>query len=81
MKSCAEYTSFVDRYGDLDSNQRARLDAHLKSCGGCVEYKSDADRTMQLLRTFRKHLTPADPIDLAFERLSSRLAASTSECV
>ena len=81
MKSCPEYKSFVDRYDDLDSNLRGDLDAHLKSCGGCAEYKSDADRTMQLLRTFRKHLTPADPIDLAFERLSSRLAASRRQMV
>ena len=81
MKSCPEYKSFVDRYDDLDSNLRGDLDAHLKSCGGCAEYKSDADRTMQLLRAFRKHLTPTDPIDLAFERLSSRLAASRRQMV
>jgi len=81
MKSCAEYTSFVDRYGDLDSNQRARLDAHLKSCGGCAEYKADADRTAQLLRGLRKHLTPAEPVDEAFERLSLRLAESRRQVV
>ena len=81
MKSCPEYKSFVDRYDHLDSNQRASLDAHLESCGGCAEYKADADRTLQLLRTFRKHLTPTDPIDRAFDRLSLRLAASRRQMV
>ena len=81
MKSCPEYKSFVDRYGNLDSNQRASLDTHLESCGDCAEYKADADRTTQLLRAFRKHLAPADPIDQAFERLSSRLAASRRQMV
>ena len=81
MKSCPEYKSFVDRFGGLDSNQRASLDAHLKSCGDCAEYKADADRTLQLLRAFRKHLTPTDPIDHAFERLSLRLAASKRQMV
>jgi hypothetical protein len=76
MKTCPEYKSLVDRYGDLDSNQKGDLDAHVKSCGGCAEYKADADRTLHLFHAFRKHLTPADPIDQAFERLSSRLAAS-----
>ena len=81
MKSCPEYKSFVDRYGDLESNQRANLNAHLESCGDCAEYKADADRTIQLLRAFRKHLTPTDPIDKAFERLSLRLAASRRQMV
>lgn len=81
MKSCPEYKSFVDRNADLDTNQSADLDAHLKSCADCAEYKSDADRTLQLLRAFRKHVTPADPIDQAFERLSSRLAASRRQMV
>jgi hypothetical protein len=81
MKSCPEYKSLVDRYGDLDSNLRASLDAHLISCGGCAEYKADADRTMQLLRALRKHLTPTDPIDQAFQRLSLRFAASKRQMV
>jgi hypothetical protein len=81
MKSCPEYKNCVDRYGDLDSNQRASLDAHLESCGGCAEYKADADRTMQLLRALRKHLPPTEPIDQAFERLSLRLAASRRQMV
>jgi hypothetical protein len=81
MKSCPEYKSFVDRYDHLESNQRANLDAHLESCGDCAEYKADADRTIQLLRAFRKHLTPTDPIDKAFERLSLRLAASRRQMV
>jgi hypothetical protein len=76
MTSCPEYKSFVDRHGNLDSNQKARLDAHLESCGDCTEYKADADRTAHLLRAFRKHAQPTDPIDHAFESLSSRLAAS-----
>jgi hypothetical protein len=76
MKSCPEYKSLVDRYPDLESNLRASLDVHLESCGSCAEYKADGDRTMQLLRALRKHLTPTDPIDQAFERLSLRLSAS-----
>jgi hypothetical protein len=81
MKSCPEYKSLVDRYGKLDTELRASLDAHLESCGDCAEYKADADRTMQLLRALRKHLTPTDPIDQAFERLSLRLAASKRQMV
>ena len=81
MQSCPEYKSFIDRHGGLDSSQSASLDAHLKSCGDCADYKADADRTVQLLRAFRKHLTPADPIDQAFERLSLRLAASRRQMV
>ena len=81
MNTCPEYKSFVDRYGDLASSQKASLDDHLRSCGGCAEYKADADRSMQLLRALRKHVTPADSTDQAFERLSSRLAASKRQMV
>jgi hypothetical protein len=81
MKSCPEYKSLVDRYPNLESNLRASLDAHLESCGSCAEYKADADRTMQLLRALRKHVTPSDPVDQAFERLSLRLAASKRQMV
>jgi anti-sigma factor RsiW len=75
MKSCPEYKSLVDRYPDLEFDLRASLEAHLESCGSCAEYKADADRTMQLLRALRKHLTSSDPVDQAFERLSGRLTA------
>lgn len=81
MKSCPEYKCFVDRCGDLDSNQRLDLEAHLRSCRDCAEYKADADRTMPLLGALRNQLTPADPIDRAFERLSMRLAASRRQMV
>jgi len=81
MKSCPEYKSFVDCYGDLNPNQKATLDEHLESCGGCAAYKADADRILQLLRGMRTQFTPADPVDLAFERLSSRLAASRRQMV
>jgi hypothetical protein len=81
MKSCPEFKSLVDRYPDLESSERASLDTHIQSCGDCAEYKADADRTMELLRALRKHLTPTDPVDQAFERLSSRLAASKRQMV
>src|SRR5262245_34726658 len=81
MKSCPDYKSLVDRYGDLESESRASLDVHLGSCGDCAEYKADADRTTQLLRALRKHLTPADPVDEAFKRMSLRLAASKRQMV
>ena len=81
MKSCPEYKSLVDRYPDLEFNLRGDLEAHLESCGSCAEYKADADRTMQLLRALRKHLTPSDPVDQAFERLSGRLTALRRQMV
>lgn len=81
MKSCPEYKSLVDRYGDLDPGLRGSLDAHLESCTDCADYKAGVDRTMQLLRALRKHWTPADPIDHAFQCLSSRLAASKRQMV
>jgi hypothetical protein len=77
MKTCPEFKSLVDRYPDLEPSVSATLDTHLQSCGDCAEYKADADRTMQLLRVLRKRLTPPmDPVDQAFERLSSRVASS-----
>jgi anti-sigma factor RsiW len=81
MMSCPEYKSLIDHYLDLDVSQKANLDAHLKSCASCAEYKADADKTMQLLRDLRKRLTPTDPVDQAFDLLSSRLAASRRQMV
>ena len=81
MKTCPEYKSLVDRCGDLDSIQKEGLDNHLASCGDCAQYKSDADRTMKLLRAMQKHPTITDPIDQAFARLSKRLAASKRQMV
>lgn len=76
MNSCPEYKSLVDRYGDLETSQRASLHAHLEACASCTDYKAGADRTTHLLRALGKRLTPTDPVDQAFERMSLRLAAS-----
>jgi anti-sigma factor RsiW len=81
MTSCAEFRAQIDRYADIDASSRANLDAHLRACAACAEYKADADKTMQLLRELTKRLTPTAPVEQAFERLATRLAALRRQTV
>lgn len=81
MKSCPEYKDLIDRYLDLDGSDAAELAGHLLTCSGCSEYKADADKTMKLLREFRRRMATVDPLDRAFDRLSSRLKSSRRQVV
>ena len=81
MTSCPEFKAQIDRYLDLDPRDQAALGTHLASCASCAEYKTEAERTMQLLRELRKRLTATAPVDQAFERLSARLTALRRQTV
>lgn len=81
MTSCPEFKPQIDRYVDLDASSRTNLEVHLTTCATCAEYKADADQTLQLFRTLRQRLTPTDPVEQAFERLSGRLAALRRQTV
>src|SRR5262245_12924011 len=81
MTSCPEFKAQIDRYLDLTPRDVEALRVHLASCASCAEYKTEADRTLQLLRELRQRLTPTAPVDQAFERLSARLAALRRQTV
>ena len=60
--SCAELVELVTDYleGRLGAAERARFDAHLDSCPGCVAHVEQARATVRLAGRLREEdLTPA----------------------
>ena len=49
MMTCREFITFLlDYFGELDGEQRARFDAHLALCPGCVAYMRSYRETIRL---------------------------------
>jgi anti-sigma factor RsiW len=70
---CVEFVERVTDYleGRMDRRERARLEAHMRSCPGCTRYLSQMRRTIELTGRLRT----ADVDALGDEARAELLAA------
>jgi anti-sigma factor RsiW len=59
---CREVTEILDGYldGTMSADDRARLEAHLRSCEGCVNYLDQLRTTIRLTGTLGDTSVPPE---------------------
>jgi len=63
--SCRELVNLVNEYleGGLESDDRARFEAHLEECEGCVNYLNQMRATINLVGRLTEESVPVPAID------------------
>jgi len=63
--SCQELVNLVNEYleGALESDDRARFEAHLAECEGCANYLNQMRATINLVGRLTEESVPAPAID------------------
>lgn len=71
--TCREFITFLfDYFGELDAEQRARFDAHLAICPGCVNYMKSYRETIRLGKAAFEDPDAPIPDELAEAILAAR---------
>jgi len=71
--TCREFITFLlDYFGELDAAQRARFDAHLAVCPGCVNYLKSYREAIRLGKAALADPEEPIPDELAAAILAAR---------
>jgi len=72
MSNCNQIKTQIDRFTELDKQQRQNVQTHISSCQQCADYKAVADSTAGLLGSLGSTLKQMPSKDNAFKKLQQR---------